>query len=284
MPAEIWPLSIFAWLTDCAPAGWFGRTSPGVLSSNAGRDFGAFVGGLAELGYGWAYRVLDAQYFGLAQRRKRVFVVGCLGDWRRAASVLFEPASLRGDSAPRREAREKIAGTLAARARSGGGFGTDFECDGGLVAETLTGNGDAHSGFKDEIGLVAMALNAHGNSGRMDGESETFVADFAPALSQSNPYGDHESREGLLVAHSLRADGYGASEDGTGRGTPLTLVGTAVRRLTPRECERLQGFPDNYTLIPWRGKPMADGPRYRLLGNSMAVPVMAWIGRRIAAS
>jgi len=80
---------------------------PGVLSSGDGRDFGAFVGGLAELGYGWAYRVLDAQYFGLAQRRKRVFVVGCLGDWRRAAAVLFEPASLRWHPAPGREAAAK---------------------------------------------------------------------------------------------------------------------------------------------------------------------------------
>lgn len=208
----------------------------------------------------------------------------------------------------------------------------------------------------------------------MDAESETFVAEVAPALSRSNPYGDHESREGLLVAcdtadsltvganqtygfsgdivaHALRGEGFDASEDGTGRGTPLIpvwsvtqdstpvcteelspalkigtglemgqppaiafalrgreggampelvgetvstirgasggssrdyIAGSAVRRLTPRECERLQGFPDDYTAIPYRGKPASDGPRYKALGNSMAVPVMAWIGRRIA--
>jgi len=82
---------------------------PGVLSSGAGRDFGSFLGGLVECGYGFAYRVLDAQYFGLAQRRKRVFVVGYLGDWRRAASVLFEPESLRGHPAPGRETGERVA-------------------------------------------------------------------------------------------------------------------------------------------------------------------------------
>ena len=132
-----------------------------------------------------------------------------------------------------------------------------------------------------------MALNAHGGSGRMDGKSET------------------------LIAYSLRADGFDASEDGTGRGTPLVaqtvtadmyrsggatagnnqgvrnVLLPSVRRLTPRECERLQGFPDDYTLIqyppnPRRVKWAADGPRYKALGNSMAVSVMRWIGERIA--
>lgn len=88
------------------------------------------------------------------------------------------------------------------------------------------------------------------------------------------------------VAHSLRADGFDASEDGTGRGTPLVPQAMTVRRLTPRECERLQGFPDDWTLIRWRKKPASecpDGPRYKALGNSMAVNCMAWIGERIAA-
>jgi site-specific DNA-cytosine methylase len=89
------------------------------------------------------------------------------------------------------------------------------------------------------------------------------------------------------VAHALRAEGFDASEDGTGRGTPLVPQAMTVRRLTPRECERLQGFPDDWTLIPWRKKPAAecpDGPRYKALGNSMAVNCMAWIGERIAAA
>lgn len=84
--------------------------------------------------------------------------------------------------------------------------------------------------------------------------------------------------------HALKAEGADASEDGTGRGTPIVPSGMSVRRLTPTECERLQGFPDGHTAIPWKGKPISecpDGPRYRALGNSMAVNVMRWIGRRI---
>lgn len=238
---------------------------PGVLSSGRGRDFGAFLGALAQIGYGFAYRVLDAQYFGLAQRRARVFVVGYLGDWRRAAAVLFERESLSGHPAPRREAGQDTAGS--------------------------TGDG------------VARCLTV-GEAVRQDWETCN------------------------LIAHSLRADGFDASEDGTGRGTPIVpmafdarqsdviqygektgpldtdgttpplkanlngqgtgagpsvfaSIGMQVRRLTPRECERLQGFPDDYTLIPYRGKPAADGPRYKALGNSMAVPVIAWLGERI---
>jgi DNA (cytosine-5)-methyltransferase 1 len=256
---------------------------PGVLSSNGGRDFGAFVGGLGELGYGWAYRVLDAQYFGVAQRRRRVFVVGYLGDWARAAAVLFERHSLSGHPAPRRETREDLAGTLGARTGSGGGFSTDFECDGGVIAST---------------GDVAACL-------------ETTSHDYSRADGFT------------MIAHALRGEGFDASEDVTERGTPLlpiafpaNLSGTQsattaqrspslgaknpmavalatqgvmtsmqVRRLTVTECERLQGFPDGYTAIPWRLKDAAecpDGPRYKALGNSMAVPVMEWIGRRIA--
>jgi DNA (cytosine-5)-methyltransferase 1 len=235
---------------------------PGVLSSNGGRDFGSILGGLAELGYGFAYRVLDAQYFGVAQRRRRVFVVGYLGDWRRAAAVLFERESLRGDTAPRRKTGERVADPITA---------------------CFAKHGGASAGKDSQL------------HGRLDFESETFVT------------------------HSLRADGFDASEDGTGRGTPLVpvqavalrgreggataelsdvpsalrasggggdkahvLAASMVRRLTPRECERLQGFPDDYTLIPYRNGMAADGPRYKALGNSMAVPVMAWIGRRIA--
>lgn len=254
---------------------------PGLLSSSEGRDFSAFIQALAELGYGFAWRVLDAQYFGLAQRRERLFAVGYLGDWRPAAAVLLEPESLRGDSAPSRTAGQEVAGTL--------------------------GRGAQQRGWCDDLDratFVAMALNAKGGSGRLDGESETFVT------------------------HALTAEGFDASEDGTGSGTPLVAFsckdhgadgirsGMSVRRLTPRECERLQGFPDDFTLIPEyrkrqketgsdadallayihrteRGRLHSemrsgrvyvtpDGPRYRALGNSMAVPVMAWIGCRIA--
>jgi DNA (cytosine-5)-methyltransferase 1 len=246
---------------------------PGVLSSAGGRDFGAFLGGLGECGYGWSYRVLDAQYFGLTQRRKRVFVVGCLGDWRGPAQVLAIPDGLRGHPAPRRTQGE----------------GTSHS-----VAGSLTGNGDAHSGFKDEHGLIAPTLEAGTN--RTGG---------------TRPPGTTVDTIECLVAHSLRADGFDASEDGTGRGTPLvafaqnqrdevremdvagalasrhgmkqqTYVNTSmVRRLTPTECARLQGFQDDYLDIAFRGKPAADGNKYRALGNSMAVPCIQWIGRHI---
>lgn len=250
-----------------------------------------------------------------------------------------------------------------------------------LVAACLNSGGN-NGGFRTEPveHLVAhcLARSACGSYGRYDPNGEDYIV--TPPLT-SNPYGDHESREGLPVAHSLRADGFDASEDGTGRGTPLvpvayqchgsnvgpmghlragngnstgdvpfvfdttqvtsdknysnpkpgdpchplaagahppavafqtriarngrgqpeevcpTLQGAgagatsdmrpcvatpmAVRRLTPRECERLQGFPDDWTLIDYSGKPAADGPRYRAIGNSMAVPVMRWIGERI---
>jgi DNA (cytosine-5)-methyltransferase 1 len=255
-----------------------------------------------------------------------VFVVGYLGDWRRAAAVLFDRESLRGDPPPRREAGESPAPTVSARPTGGGGLGTDFDLDGGLIAF----GGNKTSGPID----VATACQAHGGPhGRLDFGSETFVA------------------------HALRGEGFDASEDGTGRGTPLVPVAVAiqeravsenpnngpqgagysedgaaytlearhhvqavafdlnqitsktnrsnpdpavhhtlpatscaphlatpwaVRRLTPRECERLQGFPDGFTDVPYRNRNWTpDGPRYKALGNSMAVNCMTWLGERI---
>lgn len=336
---------------------------PGVLSSSEGRDFGAFLGGLGELGYGFAYRMLDAQHFGLAQRRKRVFVVGYLGDWRRAAAVLFEPASLRGNPAPRRKTG-KVAPPPSSRSSAGGGLGTDFDCDGGLIpslATTLRARDGAKGVDSDCTDTllafggnntpgpveVSTALNAHGGlKGRMDFESETFITGTLCNNGKAAGSATQQDAEnGFLIAHTLRGEGFDASEDGTGRGTPIVpvpfdttqitsstnrsnprpgdpchplaaqahppaiafhgaqdpdvsgdvthpvgrnqgqetcaMIGGGVRRLTPRECERLQGFPDDYTLIPWRGGLAPDGPRYKALGNSMAVPVMRWIGERI---
>lgn len=175
---------------------------PGVLSSSGGRDFGAFLGALAELGYGFCYRVLDAQHFGVPQRRRRVFVVGYLGDWRRAAAVLFERASLRGDSATS-----------------------------GCVMSPAPGSGIGES---DPIAFNWM-------------EARCFRAG-----SITNP----------LRVQQTEA-----------------VLSDKPRRLTPRECERLQGMPDDWTLIPGASNTV----RYKAIGNSMAVPVMRWIGEGIAA-
>ena len=245
---------------------------PGVLSSDGGRAFGAFLGGLGQLGYGWNYRVLDAQYFGVPQRRRRVFVVGYLGDWRPPAAVLFERESLQGHPAPRCETGEGVAPSLAARTRGGGGLGTDFDCDGGLIA--------AYGGNNTEGPIdVATACRAKGGSGHGDFESETFVAHTSPPMT-SNPYGDHGLGSDPIHSEDLAQPVTNRNGDpGVG-----VMNGMAVRRLTPTECERLQGFPDSYTRIPWRGKPAEqcpDGPRYKALGNSMAVPVMRWLGERM---
>jgi DNA (cytosine-5)-methyltransferase 1 len=131
---------------------------PGVLSERTWA-FGSFLGGLGQLGYGWAYRILDAQYFGVAQRRRRVFVVANTGSWQRAAAVLFEPACMRGDSAPSREAGEETAGTLSSRTTGGGGLGTDFDLAGGLqtwpanVAPTLNAQFGAKQGLENQHAL-----------------------------------------------------------------------------------------------------------------------------------
>jgi DNA (cytosine-5)-methyltransferase 1 len=187
---------------------------PGVLSSNGGRDFGSFVGALGQLGYGWAMRILDAQHFGVPQRRRRVFVVACLGDWRAAAEVLSLREGLRGYLETGNKKRKSPAADAGASVEAGGGCWWD----GGQVSQTL----DA-------------------------------VLSKGQTMPEKNRF-------------------------------PAVLTPMAVRRLTPVECERLQGFPDNWSRISWKGKPeedCPDGPRYKACGNSMAVPVMRWIGERI---
>ncbi len=487
--------------------------------------FNSFLAGLSELGYGWAYVVRDAQYVrvdgfarAVPQRRRRVFVVGYLGDWRRAAAVLLEPESMCGNTPPRRQAGQDVAPTLSARTKSGGGLGTDFDLDGGLVARQADfvcakcGEDNAATWWPtcewcghQHCEGVAHSLLAKGNSSH-DDSKETYVVDVAGTMKACSESGgwsnsvDHaaagymvpvafgggntagsidvaaclttknmridfdaetfmvtrevaatltrgsENENGKggyagrrqeddtnLVAHSLTAEGFDASEDGTGRGTPLVPVpytlairgrgdshslewrqdGTAntiltpnggrggigvgavahpicfdttqitspisranpkpgdpchtmtkgmhppaiayrtagdgavyeegdvtaplttqtdpsanvlvhaiqagalrenptsgpdgvgvqadvaytlearaevqavqsewaVRRLTPKECARLQGFPDDYlSVVSHNGKPLADGPMYKALGNSWPVNTVRWIGRRI---
>ncbi|MDS0026988.1 Dam family site-specific DNA-(adenine-N6)-methyltransferase [Enterobacter kobei] len=355
---------------------------PGVLSSKD-NAFGCFLAGLAgessELqpaGGKWthagcvsgperviAWRVLDAQFFGVAQRRRRVFVVASARKGFDPAAVLFELDSVRRDSAPRRETQKAVA---ALTARGVGTCGADdnqaqaghliAECANGDVSHTLKGEG--FDGSEDGTGRgvpvvafgggntsgnidVATACTAHGV--RMDFDTETFAVhgtqdpdtnrELAHTLGRNNgqenaciafSYKDNSADATVDMAPTLRAGnshtshanggqppaiafqpgnlsrGAGSApsdqifptlkaDHGRGRSDqdPHVFLGTQVRRLTPIECERLQGFPDNHTLISWRGKDAdecPDGPRYKAIGNSMAVPVMRWIGERIAAA
>ncbi len=282
---------------------------PGVLSSNRGRDFGTFLGALGKLGYGFAYRVLDAQYFGVAQRRRRVFVVGYLGDWKRAAAVLFERESLQGHSAPSREAREEIAETVTTRSGNGGGggLGTDEACGGFLqptyveeVAHCLQTTANNYS-RADGFNMIARPVTAgmgKGPRGTEGVEKNRFIAFGAQnSARQGDSVSEHvtptldKSKTPAVATHSVAgimlsrntSCGFSNSIDHAAAGY-MAMHDMQVRRLTPRECERLQGFPDDYTQIPYRNKPAEnclDGPRYKAMGNSMAVPVMRWIGEWI---
>ena len=281
---------------------------PGVLSSNGGEDFACLLRGLAELGYGFAYRVLDAQHFGVAQRRRRVFVVGYLGDWHPAAAVLLERSSLSGHPAPSREKREGA---------------TPSPVPG--VANCLTNR--MHKGINTtvdegqtpiiELPEVMCTLRSSGagfdRPGNANTEHETYIpmAKAIP-LDLRNAGRDPEKHDEMnrqvvgvgnlddpshtltsACVHGVAVDVYNQVIDGqtaatlkeacggTNTSGPKVMQSMAVRRLTPVECERLQGFPDGYTDIKPKGKDTPDGPRYKALGNSMAVPVMRWIGKRI---
>jgi DNA (cytosine-5)-methyltransferase 1 len=368
---------------------------PGLLSSGSGRDFASLLGLLSGQritqpkdgwqssgvvagipdAYGLAWRVLDAQHTrvdgyprAVPQRRHRVFVVGCLGDWRRAAAVLLERESLRGDLAPRRSTGARVAACLTRGAESsgkGGYAGRRQEDDVNIVGGALAGNGPG-AGWRigpDEAAAnqllayggnntsgpisVSSALSAHGGAcGRMDFESEDGTGRGAPlvpvlpfdttqltsAANRSNPkpgdpchplaagahapaiafnwqgggtqttlgYDPEAGTSGTLSVgqtpavaystklHNTKSNQAGKVYDGYTAGLqsnnppPALLSAAAVRRLTPTECEALMGFPPGYTAITHRGKPAADGPRYKALGNSWAVNVARWVGRRIS--
>jgi DNA (cytosine-5)-methyltransferase 1 len=249
---------------------------PGVLSSNGGRDFGTFLTALGEIGYGFAYRVLDAQYFGVAQRRRRVFVVGYLGDWRRAAAVLFERESLSGHPAPSRETRQEIAPTVTSGAPFSRTGNQRVETD-ALVAKCITRGVGQRYDFETET--FPIAFGAQNSASQGDSVSEHVTPTLDKSKTPAVAYGwNNEFNGAKELMPTIQRGGQGGSQDG------VMQPDMKVRRLTPIECERLQGFPDNYTQIPWRNKEpenCPDGPRYKAMGNSMAVPVMRWIGERI---
>ena len=262
---------------------------PGVLSSQRGRDFGTFLGALGQLGYGFAYRVLDAQYFGVAQRRRRVFVVGYLGDWRRAAAVLFERDSLSGHPAPSRETRQEAAGyTSSSFGKYSEGVGTVRASGGDLGggSETLVTKQERVNAITASYGTGGvdyetkpLVFGAQNSSSQGDSVSEHVSPTLDKSKTPAVAYGwNNEFNGAKELMPTIQRGGQGGSQDG------VMQPDMKVRRLTPIECERLQGFPDNYTQIPWRNKApedCPDGPRYKAMGNSMAVPVMNWIGRRI---
>jgi len=258
---------------------------PGVLSSQRGRDFGTFLGALGQLGYGFAYRVLDAQYFGVAQRRRRVFVVGYLGDWRRAAAVLFERESLSGHPPPSREAGQKAAPTVTQGAPFSRTGNQRVEAE-AIVAQCLTTRtGSAYDPTTETLPIAFGAQNSANQGDSVSTEvtptldkSKTPAVAFAihPHSIGRKPNAGPQGRDHLDAEQAYTHDARGVAQ--------AVAKGHQVRRLTPTECERLQGFPDDFTQIPWRNKPAEDcpdGPRYKAMGNSMAVPVMRWIGERI---
>ena len=367
-------LTYLAIATKFRPKWLVWENVPGVLSSNGGLDFASLLRGMGECGYGFAYRILDAQYFGVAQRRRRVFVVGCLGDWRSAAAVLFERHGLCGYPAPSREKRKSIADCISA-----GIAISDYEVA-GTLDKGIPGRGIGHNGNYDSQVVAVGSLCARtgqsisvqdATSGHLmsvslepipfDTTQITSKANYSkpeagdpchplaagahpPAIVQPIAFSRNDDgrdathdlaptmrvagNAGGMLAAAVGTDLYNGAitgdvaatitnrTDGTGTGPSVmqptssafkytmgakahgigyadeqsptldtkadsnaVLTSTmAVRRLTPVECERLQGFPDGYTNIKDK---CPDGPRYKALGNSMAVPVMAWIGKRI---
>lgn len=295
---------------------WFlWENVPGALTSEDGGAFGQLLREMDELGYSLAWRVLDAQFFGVAQRRRRLFLVGHLGA-ESPAEVLFEPDCLSGNPQSSREKRKELA-RRAGRSAACAGFKYSAASRANTIgyaeeqANTLTADWHAPAVLPlSGTGQHYMAMSQYG----------TEVAGCLTTRGDSSPCADrgqnivcmtgtqahcHISDEiaGCLTAHMGKDDapvvvdgtniqtykcgGDGAMVASETEGKPTGANPMLVRRLTPLECERLQGFPDGHTLIGWKGKPAEecpDGPRYKAIGNSMAVPVMRWIGKRIAAA
>lgn len=250
---------------------------PGLLSSNGGKDFAVIIRWLAQRGYGVAWRVLDAQYFGVPQRRRRVFIVASFGDGR-AAEVLFEQDSSCGDNPPSREAGKDVAYSLRANPSHSGDKG-----DGGVnttlipsrsIAQSLTSSNTQNNGGGGitDRSTPTLIVMAHGQA------NAEIVSDGSPSLTTNH--------EAPILWHNHQQDGsIRMQEDGTAPtvsrqwrtgGNNVPFVG--VRRLMPIECERLQGFPDGWT------DGQSDSTRYKQLGNAVAVPVIEWIGKRIVGS
>ncbi len=318
---------------------------PGVLSSKD-NAFGCFLAGLAgessELqpaGGKWthagcvsgperviAWRVLDAQFFGVAQRRRRVFVVASARKGFDPAAVLFELDSVRRDSAPRRESQPEIARNAGERTKVGSHWDNPANPHPTLnQSNNIGGIGASNQELFSQrgIGIISMAHGQAGAEIKTDDSAPTLTCNHEAPITAYGFKGGQGAKAGgigfaeeqsptltsassgtnlaptICIQHASigRHDAAGPQGKGYQEDVAFTQdsrssadvvqYGMQVRRLTPIECERLQGFPDNHTLICWRGKDATecpDGPRYKAIGNSMAVPVMRWIGERIAAA
>lgn len=302
-------LTFCAILNKFRPKWFVWENVPGVLSSNKGRDFGSFLGAVAELGYGFSYRVLDAQNFGVPQRRRRVFVVGHLGAWEPTAEVLFESESLQWHPKKSRPTRQDSPGYIE------GGFGAYNHSDvGGTIKASggvLSGGSETFIHVADKAPTItssAAGFSRPGNDTTADSQyigTAYSVREDAQRnnmsvteLDKSNCISSHQPS--VMSHHAqtfvadkphifkIRSGCEGGGKGYLGQDEKTYTISTTqdqhlyqhprVRRLTPIECERLQGFPDNYTNIK---DNCPDGPRYKAMGNSMAVPVMRWIGERI---
>ncbi len=292
-------------LRDKQPKWFIWENVPGVLSSNDGRDFAAILSGFSECGYSCAYRILDAQYYGVPQRRRRIFVVGTLRDWRSCAAVLFEKEGLRGDIAPCRRKGQSLTKTAGGKVK--GDSSTEkvnhtYGVQGNIINRKHSqmpngiGVSSEQSGTLTASDQHAVAVVECFEADRRDGirlhgdQTPTLQAFMGtgggnvPCISLNSKQMGLDTYDDLastILASTILASDYKEPQSVFTADDELQKT---IRRLTPMECERLQGFPDNWTQIPWRGKApedCPDAPRYKAMGNSMAVPVMRWIGERI---
>lgn len=299
-------------LREIQPKWFVWENVPGALSSRTDGqlDFNFLVGAFAECGYGLAWRVLDAQYvrsksfpFAIPQRRRRLFVVGCLGDEGvRAGKVLFDGEALCGDDPPRRTTAQGASGCAerslgasvgtAPENANGCGIGCAVQATGSqnLIAYT-DHTSDRHV---KEMGDVSQTLTARLGTG---GGNTPLVQELVDGANTECYPLNGMSMIAEFKAGDRHPTGIGGSDD------PLPTITAkhhhavaiirkdmacpehlTVRRIMPVEVERLMGFPDDWTRIPWRGKPAEqcpDGPRYKACGNSFCVNCMEWIGERI---
>lgn len=254
---------------------------PGLLSSNKGRDFAIILRGLADIGYLTTWRVLDAQFFGVAQRRRRLFIIGSLGNGS-SAEILFEREGMRWDPATRRKTRQEltpsavpraidpieIANTLRVDRNGARGDGTD-----NLL---VIARGQANAEITHDISPT-LSVNHEAPIAFLAGQSASARSlgegDVSPTIGAG---GGGNSIPSVLTSWDVQST-HPTLDSGGSRSSPKVMIGLDVRRLMPIECERLQGFPDGWT------DGQADSHRYKQLGNAVCVNVAEWIGRRITA-